>query len=651
VRWRFLTGWPAAVLLLILHWVLAVCSAADKSLTYDESMHLTGGHAAWTRGDYRLNPGSGLLPQLWVALPTAMTDAQFTPEADPASWNNAAQKFTVSEHFLYDSGNDARGMVRSGRAMIALLSVALGLCVFLRSRQVFGPWGGLLSLILYAVSPTMLAHARLMTADTAGALFLLLGAWGIWTVLQRITPMTLTLSSLAVAGMSIAKMSAPTLGFVGMVLLIVRLLVRRPLVVQFGHERQLTRRSHQLLAFAGVVLVHVAAAILLIWAAHGFKFSAFGVDAAPTAKLEYAWEEVTAGSTAGSVIEFARSHHLLPEAWLFGLADTIKHAGNRFAFLLGEHSHTGWWWFFPYTFLIKTPVGLLMLLGLGLATIRRDKLYPLTPLVVLFGVYWVTALATNLNIGHRHLLPVYPVVFVLAGAAAAFLLQPRQLLRVLVTIATLTVVLESAWVFPHYLSYFNWVVGGPRHGYKHVVDSSLDWGQDLPALRRWIAGRRDAGDNQPVFVCYFGVHTPTREGIASHQLMGGDGWREGLPPIWLAGGHYAISATHLQSVYGDLRGRWHPQHEGLWQQLHQAAPALRQSDPAPVWAAVEQRAGKVQKDNVLRGYRRLRLLRLCAYLRRWSRPPDAWAGYSILIYTLTDAEVKAALEGPMPFGS
>ncbi|MHC4513706.1 MAG: hypothetical protein ACYS5W_08395, partial [Planctomycetota bacterium] len=125
MRWRFLTGWPAAVLLLILHWVLAVCSAADKSLTYDESMHLTGGHAAWTRGDYRLNPGSGLLPQLWVALPTAMTDAQFTPEADPASWNNAAQKFTVSEHFLYDSGNDARGMVRSGRAMIALLSVAL----------------------------------------------------------------------------------------------------------------------------------------------------------------------------------------------------------------------------------------------------------------------------------------------------------------------------------------------------------------------------------------------------------------------------------------------------------------------------------------------------------------------------------------------
>jgi hypothetical protein len=91
VRWRFLTSWPAAVLLLTLHWVLAVWSAADKSLTYDESMHLTGGHAAWARGDYRLNPGSGLLPQLWMALPTAMTDAQFTPEADPASWNDAAQ--------------------------------------------------------------------------------------------------------------------------------------------------------------------------------------------------------------------------------------------------------------------------------------------------------------------------------------------------------------------------------------------------------------------------------------------------------------------------------------------------------------------------------------------------------------------------------
>ena len=97
------------------------------------------------------------------------------------------------------------------------------------------------------------------------------------------------------------------------------------------------------------------------------------------------------------------------------------------------------------------------------------------------------AMTSPLNLGERHLLPTYPALFILAGGAAGWLRSQHRWFGA-AAVAALLVALgaESIAIRPHYLAYFNVLAGGPESGYRHLVDSSLDWGQDLPGLKRWL---------------------------------------------------------------------------------------------------------------------------------------------------------------------
>src|SRR5439155_13724202 len=128
----------------------------------------------------------------------------------------------------------------------------------------------------------------------------------------------------------------------------------------------------------------------------------------------------------------------------------------------------------------------------------KEILSRAAPLLVLLGVYWAAALVSHLNIGHRHLLPIYPPLFILAGGA---------LPRLRVPLAALAVA-EGLLAWPHYLAYFNPIAGGARNGYRHLVDSSLDWGQDLPGLQR----------HHPAYLAYFGTGSPRYYGIVASLL-------------------------------------------------------------------------------------------------------------------------------------
>jgi len=69
-----------------------------------------------------------------------------------------------------------------------------------------------------------------------------------------------------------------------------------------------------------------------------------------------------------------------------------------------------------------------------------------------------------------------------------------------------------------YLAYFNQVAAGPKNGYKHLVDSSLDWGQDLPALRSWLAQNPDRFGTGQRYLAYFGTALPEWYGIKATSL-------------------------------------------------------------------------------------------------------------------------------------
>jgi hypothetical protein len=173
-------------------------------------------------------------------------------------------------------------------------------------------------------------------------------------------------------------------------------------------------------------------------------------------------------------------------------------------------------------------------------------------------VYFAASIGSGINIGHRHLLPMYPFLYVLTGALARPWAQWRPRRRraaaalVLATMAASSVVVfappwRPAVVYPHFLAYFNELAGGPRHGYERLVDSSLDWGQDLKQLERWLD---DRGITEPIGLSYFGTADPRYYGIRHLNLPGGYLFESPDPALRLpVPGWLAISATHLQGPY------------------------------------------------------------------------------------------------------
>jgi hypothetical protein len=413
------------------------------------------------------------------------------------------------------------------------------------------------------------------------------------------------------------------------------------------------------------------------------------------------------------VIETLHRHRLLPEAYLYGFAHVWRGARERASFFNGDFSLSGWRTFFPYTFLVKTPLSLFVVIalaiGAGVARARRGRagnlaraLYDTAPLWILFGFYWASAVASHLNIGHRHILPTYPPLFVLCGVAVSWLkagpavgheskryLGPfSRTAGIALGAAVALLALEVCYRFPHYLAYFNGVVR-PARAYRHLVDSSLDWGQDLPGVRRYIETRQPIG---PVYLCYYGFASPAYyrvPAILSYSVTGrtlplqilslpdvgaeetlrdffrrepeydsevvGRTLRDGQvravvvkkPEVLrLMAGTYFISATLLQPVIEPTRGAfgpWNKRLEREYEAARQFVAPLFSDDPAERSEAL----AKLPAENwieAVSSHEHLRFRRLSAFLRQ--REPDDNVGYSILVYKVSADDLARALDGP-----
>ena len=626
--------------LLAAYFVLAVSSGMRKSPVFDEVPHLTAGVSHWRTGDYRLNPEQGALPQRWAALPVAFGPFEF-PNTDQEAWR-LSDEWELGDQLFHRLGNDLESMLLRARSMVTLLGVLLGLTVYLWSRHLFGVRGAFVSLTLFCFSPTMLAHGRFVTSDMTLALTLTAAVAAWWIMLHRLRWFTVLGSAVATGLVFVSKASA---GILVPMLLIVTVVQRVSRAREAQHPtsnvQRPTSKSGTLSlgrwtldvgswALMPAVLMHVVVVWLMIWAAFGFR-SMPGKDWDP-ARDRYLepWEGMLEDGGAGArVIGGLRKARVLPDAYLWGMANARAHGRSRRAFLAGEYSLKGWRYFFPFCVLVKTPsavFGMLccaLLAGMCGKGVRGkwDGMYRLVPLLTLLGVYWVALVLMSLNIGHRHTLATYPAMFILAGGAGAWLRRETRVhlagtAAVIVMLCTMVVGALVTW--PHYLSYFSPMAGGPANGYKLLVDSSLDWGQDLPGLREWMeANIEHRSPDRRVYLAYFGKGSPEYYGIEADMLLRGTNIPE------MVGGTYCISATLLQAVHIVPMGRWCRFYERDYQRLRSSEEErLKESDL----------------------FRQLRFGRLAAYLRK--REPDDHVGYSILIFRLSDEEVKQALHGP-----
>lgn len=638
------------MLLALTHAVLAVTAVADKSMTSDEIAHLTAGLAYNQRGDFRLQPENGNLPQRWAALPLALAQTPLPP-VSLATWQHA-DVWRYGHALFYEQGIPTGEYLWAGRCMIALFSAATGLLVFFWSRALFGWRGAFLSLALFVFCPAFLAHGALATSDVVMTFFFLaaVGAW--WRHLEQPGAAGAALSAIVLGLAFVAKFSALLL--LPMFALIAVIWLAGNCGTD-GWRRPVSRLLRS-------TCVHGLVTWATIWLFYEFRFSAFAPGLELEANFNHGWGWILAGMGAPApFLFFGQAWHLLPEAWLYGLGFVIDFSKQRGAFLNGEYSVEGWVRFFPYAFLVKTTLPLLLLLGAGLLAALRTgwqragtdgvrvvlrRCRPLTPLAALFAVYWVTSLASHLNIGHRHILPTYPVLFIAAGWLGYWLQRRHWLAGGLILVLVGWHTVESLRIRPDYLAYFNQLGGGPANGWRQLVDSSLDWGQELPGLARWLKVNNPGPTPAPVFLAYFGTGDPAYEDIKATALPTLPEVGPDRPWHALTRGVYCLSVTMLQQVYSPVRGAWTLQNEQEYQQLHrtEAAFLAYQNNPRQRIELLHE-APAAQWNSAWRRYEVLRFARLCYYLR--IRRPDAMIGYSILIFNLNQSDIDAAVHGSL----
>ncbi len=649
-----LCRWPAAIVLLTIHAALAIGSLRGKSATFDEVVRLTAGYAYWVTGDYRLDPAEPPLAQMWASLPLLLEDYRFPDLNQPAWWIGDAE--SIGRQFFFGLDNDTSAMLSQARTMIVLLSVALGLLVYLWSRWLFGPGGAVLSLVLYAFSPNMLAHGRLVTTETAACLFFVAALGGIWWVLCEVKPASALASSVGLAGLFLSKMSAPLIIVAGALMLVVRVVSRRPLPVRLGRTFLIRHRIARLGVWMGVIVLQICVVAAGIWGAHRSRYAGM-VDTVPgrdrycppvplppdASSWDYVLNEAGA---VGRVVGWFRQHRLLPESYLYGVAFQFRALGAGYGFLNGERRISGWRTFFPYCLAVKTPLGLFGLLILaGVAAVwwrqstqeNRGTSDPaavmgVVAIVIFLAAYWVAAVRSQVNIGHRHILPTYPFMFILAGGAATWWRTRVRFTRWATAGCAAAFAGASVWIWPDYLAYFNLTIGGPKKAYQHLVDSSLDWGQDLPGLKRWLDEQASAGDDHsaspPVYLSYFGTDTPERFGIEATMLPSHMPWRR--PSLeTLRSGTYCISATMLQLMYIMPTNDWTETFETAYLVLRPEYGNGLPDKHVPEEAEA---------------FRLLRFARLCAALRR--RLPDDQVNHTMLVYRLSDGYLAGVLDGP-----
>jgi hypothetical protein len=528
---------------------LCMASMRSSACTFDEPIHLPPGWVSWKLGDHRMNPDHPPLLRRVAALPLLLMDVHM--RTDDHAWQ-VSRPWEFGKRFLF-RWNDADRLLFWGRvSMLAWVGCALGLAVFAWTRHLFGLPAAALALLLFALNPDMLAHGPIVANDLGITLFLFLGVVAFARMTERVTPGRVALLGLALGAGLATKFSGAALLPMVAPLAVVVALRREPIVVApgWGRERTVATPPGKL-AVLGVCLVPAGMlAAAVVWAAYGFH-SPLARDPAVNAAFDWSRIQPPDPMVRG-LFALVRRLQLMPDAWTYGFLHFLDHATTRPAFLLGEYSETGWRHYFLVTFALKTPLPLLLLAASSIVlTIRARDWRGACFVWIPFSVYFLMALSRSINIGHRHILPVYPFVFVAAGQAAATLWaagRGRLPARAALVALLSWYAVGTLRVHPHYLAYFNELAGGPANGYKHLVDSSLDWGQDLIGLRDYM--QRNGVPRLKLL--YFGTADPGYYGIACDRLPG----YQPPPPSTLVrdvrpGDLVAVSATHLQGVYLD----------------------------------------------------------------------------------------------------
>jgi len=488
--------------------------------------------------------------------------------------------------------------VNRSRQMFALLSAMGGGLLAWLAYRLAGPVAAVIATLLYCFDPNFIAHGPLVKNDVSLAVCMIGLVAALWAVGQKGTILRVLLLALALAAAVTVKFSGLLFVFMIVVALGVRCFLPGEWTVLRWNLRSILTKFG---AASAIVVIIGLFTWGFIWTVYGFKYSpdgngqfdfdAFarkhksntilaekveefrniaGGDPKKLAAVERDAMAVVArltpqeidkhpGTFMMKLLTWIDANHLLPNAWTAGLYFTYASTNMRGGFLMGEYSVLGWWYFFPLSMLFKTPAATILAgviaLG-GWLTVRywlfRGKRWnglsswTLTCLLVPAGIYLLSALATKLNIGMRHMLPLYPLIFLGIAIAFARLLQWTPRFAGTAAMFLLCgLMMECFTAYPNYLAFFNAPSGGSAGGVRLLSDSNIDWGQDLTLLADW----QNKNNTQPLYISYFGLADPSYYDLHVQHLPGSWPFAQATMPPQTQLAVLAISVTNLQGTY------------------------------------------------------------------------------------------------------
>ncbi len=468
-----------AALLLVLFLQLAF-SVHRNSITWDEDDHIFAGYMSWKHADFGLNPEHPPLVKLVAAIPLLNMPLN-VPVLQDRTFKHEA--FGDGKDFLFK--NDADTMLFRARMAVSFFTLLLALLVFLAAQEMFGTAAGFIALALLAFDPNLLAHGALVGTDAGLSCFMFAAVYAFYRYVKVPSAWRLIVTGLA-TGLALAAKHTGILLFPMLLLLAVSEVVRngRATEAPGGVRASPAKRARQL----AVALVAIGAiAITILWGAYGFRYQA----RAEGRQMNPPLNEFVQGLSRPHEVRLLQTvarFHLLPESYIYGLADVRIMSDFYTSFLLGKVYPHGVWFYFPVAFVIKSSLSFLLLLLITIFAILARRLTAGREIIFLTVppvFYLLVAMSAGMNIGVRHILPMYLFLSVLIGGATWSLIQRNRRWAYVVVALLIFQAVSTSRAYPAYIAYANEIWGGPAHVHELLSDSNSDWGQQLKDVRRY----------------------------------------------------------------------------------------------------------------------------------------------------------------------
>lgn len=459
---RVRPGWVVAILVIV-SVTTTVLAMRRNSTTFDEIAPIAVGARGWHTGDWSMMTRFPPVMQYLYGIPGVLSHPNYPREG------MTRNHYEYAREFLWKSGNDPEALVFRARLIAALFVGLLIVVTYGFASAYFGSGVGLLAASVVAFLPDVLAHGGVAYNDVPIAVAFMAALWAIDHAVRQPTLRNGVVAGLLASLALAIKHSALALGPIAIALVVMELLTRPD-------------RRAWLRQIASVVGVAVIAAYLLQVLLYRGDFAL----------------ALLRDSTGGLASHVSGGHSAANPSAIF-------------------HEKPGWE-FYPLTFFLKTPLAfhLLMVLGIigGVRTLRRERIHNLllsrarAPLVacIIFGLI---VSAARLVIGFRYVLPMLPLLAVLAAAGCMALWQQRRELRVAIVALVIWSAASTLSFYPDFLAYSSEYPPDREHAYRVLGDSSLDWGQGLIQLRDFM---RENHIDQ-VYLGYFGSAIPEGYGI------------------------------------------------------------------------------------------------------------------------------------------